>query len=270
MSTEEKTCFVISPIGDEESDTRKEADDLLNGLIKPEVDKLGYKVNRGDNIKETGSITSQVIRETINAKIVIAVLNKQNPNVFYELAIRHFVRKPLILLAKYDEKIPFDIFQERVVKYNPSELTSINSAREDIRKFIEQFESDSNENIVTPISAAIEVTKYMTSDDPNLSILGEILQRLDILSSKMAIILDGAKRQNNLDGVTDILPKPLESKLLTELNNRIKENIRKELSDDEIELTATNLPEYLMDQEVARERAKEILIEKYLAKTKSS
>jgi len=49
--------------------------------------------------------------------LVIADLTYHNPNVFYELAVRHLNKKPVIHLIKKGEKIPFDINDRRTIFY---------------------------------------------------------------------------------------------------------------------------------------------------------
>ena len=98
--TDEKTCFVISPIGEPDSDTRKRADQILKHVVKPAVGECGYTAVRADEIDKPGIITSQVIQRVVTDPLVIADLTERNPNVFYELAIRHALRKPLVQLIK--------------------------------------------------------------------------------------------------------------------------------------------------------------------------
>jgi hypothetical protein len=87
----EKTCFVIAPIGEADSEDRKRSDQVVNFVITPAVAECGYKPIRADKISEQGIITSQVIEHIVNDPLVIADLTKQNANVFYELAIRHAI-----------------------------------------------------------------------------------------------------------------------------------------------------------------------------------
>ena len=91
-----KTCFVISQIGEENSTQRLEADKVLKYVIKPSLEELGYKVVRADESTEAGSISKSVIQSVIESDLVIADLTNHNPNVFYELAIRHAIAKPFI------------------------------------------------------------------------------------------------------------------------------------------------------------------------------
>ena len=108
-------CFVISPIGESDSDTRKRADQILRHVIKPAVEQCGYIATRADEIDQPGIITSQVIQRVVEDPLVVADLTERNPNVFYELAIRHALRKPLVQIIKKGEQIPFDVAATRTV-----------------------------------------------------------------------------------------------------------------------------------------------------------
>lgn len=113
-----KTCFVICPIGDEGSDIRKWSDITYNFLIKPIVENHGYKATRADQINVPGMITNQVIENLLESDLVIADLTYNNPNVFYELAIRHSTMEPYIQMIKFGQKIPFDINGMRTVFFD--------------------------------------------------------------------------------------------------------------------------------------------------------
>ena len=56
-----KTCFVVSPIGDEGTETRRHADLFLSALIEPALREFDLEVIRADKIGSAGMITSQII-----------------------------------------------------------------------------------------------------------------------------------------------------------------------------------------------------------------
>lgn len=58
---ENKTCFVICPIGEDGSEERKWSDLTLKYIIKPTVKYFGYKTIRADDIQKPGIITTQII-----------------------------------------------------------------------------------------------------------------------------------------------------------------------------------------------------------------
>ena len=75
------------------------ADWLLKGIIRPVFNQHfpKFKVERADEIKAAGNISSQIITRLTKAKLVIADMSLHNANAFYEeLAARHSVRLPTI------------------------------------------------------------------------------------------------------------------------------------------------------------------------------
>ena len=118
-NTEEqkKQCFIITPIGGDNTETRIKADGLIRAVILPVLDELDIEGKAAHQIDASGSITKQVIVRIVNDDLVIANLTELNPNVMYELAVRHAKRKPVVVLAEKGTVLPFDIAQERTLFY---------------------------------------------------------------------------------------------------------------------------------------------------------
>src|SRR5687767_3080100 len=113
--TKQKVCFVVSPIGDAGTKERIHADWLLDGIINPvfEAHFKDYMVERSDKVKLPGMIDSQVINRLHEAELVIVDMSLRNPNVFYEMGIRHMKRLPIIHMFLAGEDIPFDVKPHR-------------------------------------------------------------------------------------------------------------------------------------------------------------
>jgi hypothetical protein len=110
-----KICFYITPIGDEDSEQRRHADFLMEYIIKPAVAEFGLTVVRADQMGKPGMIGKQVIEHILNAKLVIVDLSFHNPNVFYELCLRHVTRLPTVQVKRAVDTIPFDLNQYRTI-----------------------------------------------------------------------------------------------------------------------------------------------------------
>ena len=85
-------CFIICPLGGAHSEIRKKSDKILRHVFQPVLDKNDFKAIRADQIPKVGLITTQIINLIMESPLVIADLTDSNPNVFYELAIRHAIR----------------------------------------------------------------------------------------------------------------------------------------------------------------------------------
>ena len=169
----EKVAFVISPIGEPNSPTRKRADQILNHVIEPVVSELGYKSVRADKISKPGVITSQIISHLLDDPLVIADLTGQNPNVFYELAVRHTVKKPIIQMIQEGERIPFDVSTTRTIQINHQDLDSVDKAKRELRRQIKAVEKDPT-LVDSPISMAVDLQTLKQSSDPESKTLADL------------------------------------------------------------------------------------------------
>ena len=122
-------CFVVSPIGEEGSDTRRTADTVFVQLISPIAENHELSCVRADHIRSPGLITAQVLKHLNEAALVIADLTGLNANVFYELAFRHTTGKPVIILSPRGQRLPFDLADSRAVIYDLADWTSLEAAR---------------------------------------------------------------------------------------------------------------------------------------------
>lgn len=144
-------CFVISPIGEEGSVARKTSDKVLKHIItKPLEDK--YRIERADEISKPGLITVQIIQRLRDAELVIADLSGGNPNVYYELAIRHYLAKPVVHIIAVGQEAPFDVDQMRYVRFDIQDPDSIEAAQKELLAHVEALEQ--GEKVVTLIQVA--------------------------------------------------------------------------------------------------------------------
>ncbi len=117
----EKQCFLISPIGEDESEVRLIADKVKEFLKYEVLNPLGYNSTRADEIDKVGIITSDIIACIITSDLAIAFLDYENASVYYELALRHAASKICISIVSREylneHGLPFDVNQERVFKF---------------------------------------------------------------------------------------------------------------------------------------------------------
>lgn len=112
-----KTCFVITPIGNDGTARRTSTDQLLDLTIAPVLNDIGFALNVAHRMPHPGSITTQIIASILTSDLVIANLTDLNPNVMYELALRHASSLPMVTIAQKGTPIPFDVADFRVLFY---------------------------------------------------------------------------------------------------------------------------------------------------------
>ena len=179
----DKVCFIITPIGKEGTEIRKNADEVLEYIINPVCDSFGYSVVRADKMTNSGLITKAIIEQIISADLVIADLTGSNPNVFYELAIRHSYRKPAIQIIKGDVNIPFDIANMRTISYETT-LSGADLAKKDIEAMMQAIENgETVHNPVSEVSALLNISENSAVE--NAEILSTLLLEVQQIPDSM-------------------------------------------------------------------------------------
>lgn len=112
-----KKCFIITPIGADEADIRRHADGVIDSVLEPVLNEHGFDLYVSHRMSNPGSITNQIMKLILEADLVVANLTSLNPNVMYELAVRHAIRKPVIQICEKGTRLPFDINDERTIFY---------------------------------------------------------------------------------------------------------------------------------------------------------
>ncbi len=118
-------CFYIAPIGEANSEIRQHSDLFLGSIVEPALQEFKLRLVRADQIAEAGMIGRQVVEHVVHAKLVVADLSFGNPNVFYELSLRHACRKPTVQIIRAVDKLPFDLEQYRTIRIDTSSIYTL-------------------------------------------------------------------------------------------------------------------------------------------------
>ncbi len=115
------TCFIDMPFGkkvDLTSGTEIDFDHIYQAAIKPAIEEVGLEPVRGDEEQIGGIIHGAMFARLLLAEYVVADLTLANPNVFYELGIRH-AAKPFTTVPIFANvhPLPFDVAMIRALVY---------------------------------------------------------------------------------------------------------------------------------------------------------
>jgi hypothetical protein len=172
-SVPKRNCFVVSAFGATPEDQHRHKQ-VLRHLVRKVLGE-DFNVVRADEIDDEGLITNQIIEHLLDDDLVVADLTGLNPNVFYEVAVRHAVRKPIVHLITAGEDIPFDVSNMRAVPYALDDPDALEEAQEELRRKVKSIEEADWVAAPNPISAAREVSLLQRSEQPEARAAGDIL-----------------------------------------------------------------------------------------------
>jgi hypothetical protein len=107
-----ETCFVMMPFADP-------LGSYYEKIYVPAIKKAKLIPLRADaDIFGTGKIIDQIWQGINSASVLVAELTTRNPNVFYELGLAHALNKPVVLVSRGEDDVPFDLQHIRVIYYD--------------------------------------------------------------------------------------------------------------------------------------------------------
>lgn len=152
--TPKRQCFVIMPFSKTSSCRSEDWTEIYHNVIKPAVEEAGfnYKCRRSDAL--AGNIIEDILDHLNRADLVIADLTDRNPNVFYELGVRHALRRGTILITQKIAHVPFDLIPYAIQEYRWKTRNEKDEFAQRLHKVIEELE-------VNPNRGASPVLKYL-------------------------------------------------------------------------------------------------------------
>jgi hypothetical protein len=103
--------FVAMPFKDD-------YDDQYYLAIQPVIHAMGWLSERMDLDAFTGDIKARMLDRIRTARLLVALLDGANPNVYLEIGYAWGVETPTVLCARDGEPLPFDVRGERVLLYD--------------------------------------------------------------------------------------------------------------------------------------------------------
>jgi hypothetical protein len=160
-------CFVIMPFGEKsipgEPARTYDFDKVYRVIIRRAIQDAGMEPIRAD--EQTGShvIHSEMFRELRDRTVVLADLSLGNPNVYYELGIRHVLSPGgTVLICREGTELPFDVRLSRVVFY---------------RYGGRDLDWESVEETIPRLSAALQTARLRKPDSPVHALLERVFPR---------------------------------------------------------------------------------------------
>jgi hypothetical protein len=173
--TPQKIGFVIMPF----SPTKSEDNwtEVFSEVFQPALTECGYTCTRAE--VSTGSLITSIVERLIEADIVIVDATDRNANVFYELGVRHALRRGTIIVSKGTEHVPSDLRGYWFLSYGlrPAEVKAFKS---EIKRVIEAIEKEPqrSDNPVSDYLDKTHLSSVREINRDNLKKLGAFITEL--------------------------------------------------------------------------------------------
>ena len=113
-------AFVAMPFGTKLSADGQPIDfnRVFDEYIAPALEMAGLEALRADQEVRAGDIRADMFQELLLADLVVADLSIDNPNVWYELGVRHALRaRGVVLVSGGRVTTAFDLYTDRKLRY---------------------------------------------------------------------------------------------------------------------------------------------------------
>ena len=185
---EKKRCFLISPIGERNYDTRKFANKVRTFLEYQVLrEDCKFDLKRSDEIVAASTVTEAMIKDIIDSDLCIVLLDGINRNVYYEMAVRHAAGKVCFCIMSDSEQnlpLPFDTADVPVIYFPYDEMMNyavgsrlgdgLLDLVKDLRSAIQSYRNDKY-----PVSNPILRARLDFKLPPRMSVNDLIREALD-------------------------------------------------------------------------------------------
>lgn len=180
----EHHCFVVMPSGREASE-QKWFKGWYEVVIKSAIKEAGYEPVLAATEEQPGAINDEIRTHLASDPMVVVDLagaepeDDPNPNVMYELGIRHALGLPLVMMAWKGQRLPFDVGNQRVIM-EERDLVDLELNRKKLVSFIHAAEQG---KYYRPMDAVSRLATIQEASEslPEDSVLRALVQEVKAL-----------------------------------------------------------------------------------------
>ena len=188
LATHDKHCFVVMPYGHTIKENRW-FKGWYDVVIKKAVIDSGYEPKLSATEEHPSAINDEIRAHLAFDPMVVIDLggftpeDEPNPNVMYELGIRHALGLPLVMMAWKGQRLPFDVGNQRVIMEG-RDLLDLEINRKKLCSFIGAASAGHYYRPMDAVGriAALEQASLSLSED---SVLGALVREVNELRTTM-------------------------------------------------------------------------------------
>lgn len=154
------SCFVVMPFN-------PLFQSEYENIIQPALTELDIECIRGDEIYSKQRIMDDIWASIRSCRFVLAELTGRNPNVLYEIGLAHAIGKPVIVITRNGDDVPFDLKDLRYLFYDVNDPFWGENLKKGIQSLVKKvMENPDLEKYLEGITKS-ESTKFQKSNQAN-------------------------------------------------------------------------------------------------------
>jgi len=116
-----RTCYIALPAGVRQDQDGRTLDFeyLYSKVLKPTIEDAGLECRRLEEFSPGMSWHRSLFTAILSSDLMIADVSTQNPNVMYELGIRHALKRGRTLMITAGGHLPSNVMQVQALFYKP-------------------------------------------------------------------------------------------------------------------------------------------------------
>lgn len=215
--TEKQVCFVLMPIADVHGYEPGHFGRVYEHLLKPAIIAAGYVPVRADDTVKTDYIVVGIIQKIVESAMVLCDFSARNPNVMYELGIRHAFNKPVVLIRdKRTDKI-FDIQGLRYAEYDES--LRVDSVTKDIGKITSAI-SETATTTDKDMNSIVQLAGIKTAEVPAGQTISSDTKLILSMFSNIEKRIEGIEKRSTINNVPNFIA--FKTGIVTKSGDRIQ------------------------------------------------
>jgi hypothetical protein len=175
----DRHCFIAMPYGRSKRE-REAFGGWYSAVLEPAAREVGLEPVLAVALQYPVAVTSEMCEHLAADAVAVGDLggfrtkDEPNPNVMYEVGIRHALRLPIVLLALEGQRLPFDIGAQRVLFYK-RETSHKNIAY--VKRELASFLTAALEGIFyTPFASLAHQAPQPTKQSPGIDVVQRTLR----------------------------------------------------------------------------------------------
>ena len=206
-SSAKEKCFVIMPISDPQGYADGHFKKIYEQIFKPAIEEAGYFAHRVDYDKSSGLIQAKIIKDLVEAPMVLCDLSTRNPNVLFELGMRQAFDKPVVLVQEAGTERIFDISGISTQEYRKERIHD--EVIEDRAKIVDTLLKTKTDGKFNSLINLIKINSAVFNKEPiadrdrNHIMLDSIMRQLNLLSDQVNDIINSQKNLKDFNSSSD-------------------------------------------------------------------